>query len=136
MSERQLSSPFDEHLGTEWGEMSAERAEARLLVADHHKQPYGLVHGGVYPALAESVASEATARQVLDEGMLPLGMSNQASYLRPVTGGTIHVEASRRHGGRTTWVWDVECRDDEGRLCALARVTIAVRPMPPGFELG
>ena len=42
----------------------------------------------------------------------------------------IHAEARARHRGRTTWVWDVEMRDDEGRLCALTRMTIAVRPMP------
>ena len=41
--------------------------------------------------------------------------------------GTIHAEARRRHRGRTTWVWDVELTDDEGRLAALSRVTIAVR---------
>jgi uncharacterized protein (TIGR00369 family) len=44
-----------------------------------------------------------------------------------MSNGTIHGLARRRHRGRTTWVWDVELTDDEGRLCALSRVTIAVR---------
>jgi acyl-coenzyme A thioesterase PaaI-like protein len=44
----------------------------------------------------------------------------------------VHAEARRRHRGSTTWVWDVDMTDDEGRLCALARVTIAVRPAPTG----
>jgi uncharacterized protein (TIGR00369 family) len=57
-------------------------------------------------------------------------MSNQTSFLRPITAGTIHAEARCRHRGRTTWVWDVDFTDDEGRLCALSRVTIAVRPIP------
>jgi 1,4-dihydroxy-2-naphthoyl-CoA hydrolase len=126
------SSPFDQYLGNEWGEISPERATSTLVVADHHKQPGGVVHGGVYCALAESVASRATTRAVHEDGMQALGMSNSATFMRPVTGGTIHVEATRRHGGRTTWVWDVECRDDEGRVCALNRVTIAIRPAPPG----
>lgn len=124
-------SPFDELIGTEWGETSAERATATLAVAERHKQPVGLVHGGVYCALAESVASRATALEVLGDGDLALGMSNNATFLRPVTAGTIHVEATRRHGGRSTWIWDVECRDDKGRLCAINRVTIAVRPQSP-----
>ena len=58
-------------------------------------------------------------------------MSNESSFLRPVREGTIHATARRRHRGRTTWVWDVELADDEGRLCALSRVTVAVRPLRP-----
>jgi 1,4-dihydroxy-2-naphthoyl-CoA hydrolase len=111
-------------------ESGPERATARFEVAQKHKQPFGLVHGGVYAALAEGLASEATAQAVGPDGMLAQGMSNNLSFLRPVFGGTVHAEAVRRHRGRTTWVWDVDMTDDEGRLCASARVTVAVRPMP------
>ena len=72
----------------------------------------------------------ATAAAVIPEGMIAVGLSNQTSFLRPVTGGTIHAEARRRHRGRTTWVWEVDLTDDEGRLCAIVRMTIAVRPLP------
>ena len=63
-------------------------------------------------------------------GRRALGLANNTSFLRPVSGGTIHGLATRRHRGRTTWVWDVDMTDDEGRLCATSRVTIAVRPLP------
>lgn len=122
-------SPFDEHIGTEFLELGPERATARLVVEDHHKQPAGLVHGGVFCTVAESLTSRATAKVVRPDGMQALGLSNQATFLRPVAAGAIHFEATRRHGGRTTWIWDVECSDDEGRVCALIRVTIAVRPL-------
>ncbi len=56
-----------------------------------------------------------------------MGLSNQTSFLRPITEGTIHAVAIRRHRGRTTWVWEVEITDDAGRLCVLTRMTIAVR---------
>ena len=59
-----------------------------------------------------------------------VGMSNLTSFLRPLFGGTLHAEARRRHRGATTWIWDVDMTDDEGRLCAVSRVTIAVRPAP------
>lgn len=117
-------------LGFEHLESSAERATARFEVASRHKQPFGLVHGGTFAALAEGLASEATARAVAPEGMVAMGMSNNLSFLRPVFGGTVHAEALRRHRGRTTWVWDVDITDDDGRLCCTSRVTIAVRPMP------
>ena len=121
-------SPFDAHIGTEWLEMDAEEARGRIAVADHHKQPFGLVHGGLYATLAESVCSEATGRIVRPEGKVPLGQSNSTTFLRPITEGHVNAVARRRHGGRTTWVWDVEISDDDGRLCALVRMTIAVRP--------
>jgi 1,4-dihydroxy-2-naphthoyl-CoA hydrolase len=59
-----------------------------------------------------------------------MGQSNNATFMRPITEGDIHATAHPRHRGRTTWVWDVEVNDDDGRLCGLARVTVAVRPIP------
>jgi 1,4-dihydroxy-2-naphthoyl-CoA hydrolase len=67
---------------------------------------------------------------VRENGMTAMGMSNLTSFLRPITAGTIHAEARARHRGRTTWIWEVEFTDDDGRLCALSRVTVAVRPRP------
>jgi 1,4-dihydroxy-2-naphthoyl-CoA hydrolase len=64
---------------------------------------------------------------VQPDGKSAQGMSNQTSFLRPITSGAIHAVARRRHRGRTTWVWEVEIADDDGRLCALVRMTIAVR---------
>jgi uncharacterized protein (TIGR00369 family) len=52
--------------------------------------------------------------------------------MRPVTGGHVDAEGTARHSGRTTWVWDVEFTDDGGRVCALSRVTLAVRPAAKG----
>ena len=117
-------------LGFEHTEIGDELAEARFEVANRHKQPFGLVHGGTLAALAEGLASEATARAAGPEGLVAQGMSQNLSYVRPILGGTVHAVARRRHRGRTTWVWDVEVTDAEGRLCALSRLTIAVRPMP------
>ena len=55
-------------------------------------------------------------------------MANNTSFLRPITEGTVHGTAVAIHRGRTSWVWDVEMRDDQDRLCATSRVTIVVRP--------
>jgi uncharacterized protein (TIGR00369 family) len=87
----------------------------------------GLVHGGVFASMAESMTSMATAMAVLPEGRTAQGLSNQTSFVRPILDGTVHAEARRRHRGRTTWVWEVDITDDDGRLCAMVRMTIAVR---------
>jgi uncharacterized protein (TIGR00369 family) len=91
----------------------------------------GIIHGGVYAAIAETLASMGSARGVLPEGRVPLGMSNNTSFLRPVSEGSVHGEAVAIHRGRMSWVWDVEMRDDHQRLCATSRVTIAVRDHGP-----
>jgi 1,4-dihydroxy-2-naphthoyl-CoA hydrolase len=107
------------------------RCTGTLPVEPRVCQPMGIVHGGVYAALAESLASNGTARAVLAGGKVPLGMTNNTSFLRPVSAGSVHAEAVAIHRGRTSWVWNVEMRDDEGRLCATSRVTIAVRDQGP-----
>jgi 1,4-dihydroxy-2-naphthoyl-CoA hydrolase len=126
MSELQ-ASPFDRHYGLEIEEATDEVVRGRVPVREHLLQPVGLVHGGVHASIAEALASLGTNVGVVPEGKIGLGQSNQSSFLRPISKGTIHGLARRRHRGRTTWVWDVELTDDDGRLCALSHVTIAVR---------
>ena len=108
-------------------DLDAGEIRAHVDVADRHLQPAGLVHGGVFASIAESITSMATAMAVFDEGKAAQGLSNQTSFLRPIFEGTIHAVARRRHKGRTTWLWEVEITDDEDRLCSLVRMTIAVR---------
>jgi 1,4-dihydroxy-2-naphthoyl-CoA hydrolase len=121
---------LDAVLGFETLELTPELARARAEVGNQHKQPFGLVHGGVFAAMAESIASQATYTVVSEEGNMAVGLSNHTSFMRPILKGTLHAEARRRHRGSTTWVWEVEMTDDDGRLCALARVTMAIRPAP------
>jgi len=118
---------FDRVYGLEIDDIADGLVRGRVRVRDDLKQPGGLVHGGVYAAISESLATNGTAAMVFAAGNTAMGLSNQTSFLRPITEGTIHAEARRRHRGRTTWVWEVEITDDHGRLCALVRMTIAVR---------
>jgi uncharacterized protein (TIGR00369 family) len=133
VSNRQLenrlitSGTLDQVLGFEMLETGPELARARVPVEDRVCQPFGLVHGGTYAALAETLVSAATHLTVAQEGSFAVGQSNHTTFLRPVSEGTVHAEARARHRGRTTWVWDVDFTDDDGKLCATARVTMAVR---------
>ena len=117
-------------IGLERLESGPERVVARVAVADSIRQIHGVVHGGVYSVVAESICSQATADAVAADGMIATGQANQASFLRPISDGHVNATATVRHRGRTTWVWDCELSDDDGRLCALVRMTIAVRPNP------
>jgi uncharacterized protein (TIGR00369 family) len=120
---------FDRLYGLELLSCTDMEVSARVVVREELKQPSGLVHGGVYAAVAESIASLATAVAVLEQGNMAVGQSNSTSFLRPITEGVIHALGTRLHRGRTTWVWDVRFSDDADRTCAVTRMTIAVRPL-------
>jgi len=124
---------FDALYGLVIDEQTDERVVAHVDIEDHHKQPMGLVHGGVLASIAESITSKGTAQVVIRQGEMAQGLSNQTSFLRPVFGTRINAVATRRHKGRTTWVWEVDITDDQDRLCAVIRMTIAVRPLPPAL---
>jgi 1,4-dihydroxy-2-naphthoyl-CoA hydrolase len=121
---------FDRLYGLELLEISDSEVRAQVRTRGELKQGAGLVHGGVYASIAETMASLATALSVLPEGMAAMGLSNSTSFLRPITEGTVHASATRLHRGHTTWVWEVRFSDDADHLCAVTRMTIAVRPMP------
>jgi len=113
-------------LGLEGYEFDGEdTASLRMPVRDGVKQPFGIVHGGAFAALAETVCSRATYDAVAPK--LALGQANETIFVRAVRSGTVHARARALHRGGTSWVWDVEMHDDDERLCATSRLIIAVR---------
>jgi 1,4-dihydroxy-2-naphthoyl-CoA hydrolase len=114
-------------LGIEVIEVTDDVIRGRIPVEDRIRQPYGIVHGGAMSTIAESLTSMGTAQGVLAEGKIAMGQEINASFMRPISSGHVNALARVRRRGRTAWNWDVEITDDEGRLCALLRATIAVR---------
>jgi uncharacterized protein (TIGR00369 family) len=117
-------------LGIEVLETGDDVIRGRLPVADRVLQPYGIVHGGAIAALAESLTSMGTANGVMDRGQIAMGQELNVSFMRPITSGHVNATCRVRRRGRTAWNWEVEVSDDDGRLCALLRATIAVRDAP------
>jgi 1,4-dihydroxy-2-naphthoyl-CoA hydrolase len=127
---RAPETDMNETLGIEMEETGDGVVKGRLPVTDQVRQPYGLVHGGAILTLAETLASAGTWMAVKDQGQLAMGQEINASLMRPITDGHVNGTATVRRRGRTAWVWEVEITDDDGRLCALIRATIAVRDPP------
>jgi 1,4-dihydroxy-2-naphthoyl-CoA hydrolase len=127
-----LEQTLDGTLGLEVVEVTDDLIRGRLPVEDRIRQPYGIVHGGAMAAIAESLTSLGTARGVLADGKIAMGQEINASFMRPISGGHVNALARVRRRGRTAWNWEVEVTDDDGRLCALLRATIAVRDAPSG----
>ncbi|MEX0621310.1 MAG: PaaI family thioesterase [Solirubrobacterales bacterium] len=129
-------SPFDVLLGTEFLSEDPDGAKARLRMRDNHRQPMGIMHGGVMASLVESLCSMATGKAVLPTNRIAMGQSISVNLLRPVSRGDIVVEAVAIHRGRMTWVWRAEVKDAEGKICAVAQMTMAIRDVPDGLDLG
>ena len=110
-------------------EITPVRVHARLTVGEHHLQPYGIVHGGVYAAIAEALASigAAVSARALDPEAGVVGLDNHTTFLRAARAGTeILAEARPRHAGRRTHTWDVTMRDPDQRELAVSRVRLLV----------
>jgi 1,4-dihydroxy-2-naphthoyl-CoA hydrolase len=125
-----VAGTLDDALGFELFEASPDRVRGRFEAGKRVQQPFGLVHGGAYMAFAESLASLATFGAVAEDGNTAVGQANDNHFFRPATEGYVHAEGAPIHRGRTSWVWDIRFTDDQDRLCATSRVTIAVRPAP------
>ena len=93
-------------------------------VAEKHLQPYGIVHGGVYCGVIESLASYGAALVAMPRGQQVVGLENSTSFIRAVRSGKLTGNARPVTRGRTTQVWEAWIRDPEGRLVAQGRVRL------------
>ena len=118
-------------LGLRFEEASAERVVLTCAVTPDLHQPFGLVHGGVHAALAETAASVGGARWFGDQGKV-VGVSNHTDFLRAVTDGRLRAEATPLARGRTTQLWQVVITDEAGRLVAHAKVRLQNLAEAPG----
>jgi 1,4-dihydroxy-2-naphthoyl-CoA hydrolase len=119
-----------ERLELEWLEVGLDRVVARIPVAGN-TQPYGLLHGGATAALCETVGSFGTSIHVGLERR-PVGIQLSVNHLRSVREGHVTATGVPIHVGRTTALWDVRVEDDERRLVAVGRLTLAIRDAAPG----
>jgi 1,4-dihydroxy-2-naphthoyl-CoA hydrolase len=130
----QPAVPFERCFDAQYGlEVVAHDVEGegvvrgRVAVRDELLDHAGVLHGGVFAAAAEALASRGTALVVMPSGRLAMGLSNDTSVLRSPSAGTVAFEARVRAREDDAWVWTVDASDDEGRVCAHSRITVAVR---------
>jgi uncharacterized protein (TIGR00369 family) len=118
-------------LGVRVEEASGDRVVLSCPVTPDLHQPFGLVHGGVHATLAETAASVGGALWFGDRGKV-VGVSNHSDFLRAVRTGELRAEATPLARGRTTQLWQVEVRDEQGRLVAHAKVRLQNLGEAPG----
>lgn len=110
-----------------------EEVVAEMVIQPCHLQAYGIVHGGVYAGIIESLASIGAAVHAMSEGKSVVGLENHTSFLRATREGTLHAVATPLSRGRRSPVWECAIRDDRQRLVATGRVRLLV--LDPGAEI-
>ena len=113
------------HLGIEFLEVGTDRLVGRMPVDARTRQPFGILHGGASVLLAETLGSVA-ASLTLPPDRIAVGLDINANHIRSTRSGWVIGTCTPVHVGRTTQVWQIELRDDEGRLTCTSRLTMAV----------
>ncbi len=113
---------FNTTLGLRFVRIDYAEIIAELEVTPALHQPYGLVHGGVYAAMVETLASVGAAVNLGVDGLHTVGLENSTSFLRAVREGRLRGRAVPLTRGRKTHVWEVEIHDRDARLVATGRV--------------
>jgi uncharacterized protein (TIGR00369 family) len=111
-------------MGLRFVKASADEVVAEVPVDDRHRQPYGLVHGGVYAGIVETTCSVGAALHALPSGRSTVGLENSTSFLHGTRGGTLTVTARPVSRGSRTQVWEATVSDDTGRAVATGRVRL------------
>jgi len=124
---------FDTAMGFRYLRASAEEVVVEYDVGPQHRQPYGIVHGGVHCAVVESVCSTGAGLAARARDQYVVGVDNHTSFIHAIREGTVTVRAVPLTRGRRTQVWEANACDASGRLIATGRVRLLC--LDPGSEL-
>lgn len=117
---------FESTIGLQIVDASAAKVVGEIEVVDHHLQPYGMVHGGVFCAMIETLASYGAAIWANEQGWFgAVGLSNTTDFLRATREGTLRGEAGAVHQGRNQQIWQVVVtRSGDGKVAARGQVRL------------
>jgi len=127
-----FKATIHETLGIRAIEASADRVVLEMDVGPHVHQPAGLLHGGASAVMAESAASIGAWLNVDMSKDFVVGVDLNISHLRAKTSGTVTATGTPIRKGRSMHVWGIEIAAEDGKQVAVARCTLAVRPLPDG----
>src|SRR5258706_15665655 len=129
----QWKAGWDSAMGFRYVRATRDEVVVEYEVRDVHKQPYGIVHGGVHCGVVEAVCSTGAAMDAMARGQSVVGLENHTSFVRAVRSGTITVTATPVTRGRRVQLWEAVCRDESGKTVATGRVRLLC--LDPGSEL-
>jgi len=118
------NSGWDAAMGLRFLEASGDRVVVEYTVGPEHRQPYGIVHGGVHAGLVETVCSVGAGLFASARGQGVVGLENSTSFIHAVRSGRVRVTALPLTRGRRVQVWEARAEDESGRLVSTGRVRL------------
>lgn len=115
-----------EQLGIEFTEIGEASLSARMPVDRRTVQPHGILHGGASVLLAETLGSCAASLCLDSATQYCVGLDINANHVRAVRTGYVTGTATPVHIGRTTHVWAIDIRNDEGKMVCVSRITMSI----------
>jgi len=115
---------WNSSMGVQFVRATAEEVVAQVQIGVSHRQAYGIVHGGLYSGLIETVASVGAALFAMKRGQSVVGLENHTSFLHAVREGLLRATAIPLMRGRRTQVWQATIADSEGQAVATGRVRL------------
>ncbi|MGL4381956.1 MAG: hotdog fold thioesterase [Vibrio sp.] len=119
-----------EHLNIVYSELTEQSLSATMPVCHFTHQPLGMLHGGASVVLAETLGSIAANFSVGEEAYC-VGLDINANHIRAMREGIVTGTATPLHIGISTQVWQIEIKDQQGRLICISRLTVAVKRSRP-----
>ena len=113
-------------LGIEITDIGSDYICGKMPVDERTIQPFGLLHGGASAVLAESLGSIAGGMQVNRETQTVVGVEINCNHLRSARDGWVFGKATPIKIGRKIHVGNIEIKNDDGKLVAVSRLTLAV----------
>jgi 1,4-dihydroxy-2-naphthoyl-CoA hydrolase len=111
-------------MGLRFTKVTVEECVCELVIGDQHRQPYGIVHGGVHTGIIEAACSTGAAMVALARKQSVVGLENSTSFIAAARSGTIRVIAHPVTRGRRTQVWEAKVTDEAGKTLATGRVRL------------
>jgi uncharacterized protein (TIGR00369 family) len=120
-------------MGIHFVEAAPDRVVATIDVGERHHQGYGIVHGGVYSGIVETLASVGAHLFASQTGRAVAGLENHTSFVRAIREGHLTATATPLTRGRRSQLWECSIVDEGGRLIATGRVRL--HSFDPGEEI-
>ncbi|WP_395311405.1 PaaI family thioesterase [Mycobacterium sp. AMU20-3851] len=120
-----LGAGFDRELGLQYLDVTPDGGRAQLIITDKVKQPFGIVHGGVYCSIVESLASVSGHAWLMENGGgTVVGVNNNTDFLRAIKSGVVTAVSTPIHRGRRQQLWLITISDEDGRTVARGQVRL------------
>jgi uncharacterized protein (TIGR00369 family) len=111
-------------MGVRFVRATLDEVVAEWTVDKQHRQPYGIVHGGVHCGVIETLASVGAALNAMNRGQSVVGLENHTSFINAVRSGVLRCTAKPITRGRRSQVWEGTITSEDGKIVATGRVRL------------